>query len=231
MPFQFYCPQGHLLEGHESQMGQQGQCPMCGAMFVFPVMGAAPAAPGMPGQMPGAMPPGFGQPGHPNPGYQQPGYPQPGYPHPGHPQQGFPPPGMTTGGVAPGGFGGFGQRNIGDRFAGVQEAAGPGPAAEANFPPPPPEAPPEPRNFRILCPNGHEVPTPEDMLGMQALCPFCNAQMELTYEASQEFKEQQAREQRIRDEQQSRFWLKASIWGGVIVTLLLIGMIVMIFRP
>jgi hypothetical protein len=50
MPFQFYCPQGHLLEGHESQMGQQSQCPLCGAVFLIPVMpqpeaAAAPAAP------------------------------------------------------------------------------------------------------------------------------------------------------------------------------------------
>lgn len=228
MPFQFYCPQGHLLEGHESQMGQQGQCPMCGAMFVFPMMGGPGAMPGMPGQMPGQMPgapPGYGQPGFPQAGHpQQPGFPQQGFPQPGFPQQGFPPQGMS-----PGGFGGFGAKNIGDRFAGIQEAGPTGPAPEAGFASPEPAAPAEPRSFRILCPNGHEVPTPEDMLGMQALCPFCNAQMELTYEASQEFKEAQEREQRIRDAQQSRFWLNASIWGGVIVTLLLVGMVAMIF--
>jgi hypothetical protein len=46
MPFQFYCPQGHLLEGQESQMGQQSQCPICGAGFMIPVVqGAAPPQP------------------------------------------------------------------------------------------------------------------------------------------------------------------------------------------
>ena len=47
MPFQFYCPQGHLLEGHESQMGQQSQCPLCGSMFLIPMLPqpAAAAAP------------------------------------------------------------------------------------------------------------------------------------------------------------------------------------------
>jgi hypothetical protein len=58
MPFQFYCPQGHLLEGHESQMGQQSQCPLCGILFIIPVIqsGAAPAgwSPAAPGPWPEA---------------------------------------------------------------------------------------------------------------------------------------------------------------------------------
>ena len=102
MPFQFYCPQGHLLEGHESQAGQQSQCPLCGAVFVMPG-GAMPQAgvpaqqapwpgyaPGYPPQpMPGYPPPGFGQPA---PGFGQPAQaygPQgaPAYPgaYPGYP--------------------------------------------------------------------------------------------------------------------------------------------------
>ena len=39
--FQFACPAGHLLEGEESQAGQQCDCPMCGVAFVIP----APVAP------------------------------------------------------------------------------------------------------------------------------------------------------------------------------------------
>lgn len=91
MPFQFYCPQGHLLEGHESQMGQQSQCPMCGSVFVMPFMpGAAPPGGAVPGQMaPGGWP-GYNQPA---PGYNQqaPGY---GQPAPGYGQQpmGYGPP-------------------------------------------------------------------------------------------------------------------------------------------
>ncbi|MGE0607379.1 MAG: hypothetical protein AB7O62_09820 [Pirellulales bacterium] len=44
MPFQFLCPQGHLLEGIESQMGQQCNCPVCGSAFIVPVIEAPPAA-------------------------------------------------------------------------------------------------------------------------------------------------------------------------------------------
>lgn len=43
MAFQFQCPQGHLLEGNESQAGQQCQCPMCGMLFIIPQPIGAPA--------------------------------------------------------------------------------------------------------------------------------------------------------------------------------------------
>lgn len=36
MAFQFLCPQGHLLEGDESQAGQECKCPYCGVLFVVP---------------------------------------------------------------------------------------------------------------------------------------------------------------------------------------------------
>jgi len=60
-------------------MGQQSQCPMCGAIFMIPVVQAGPAAPG--GWPAGYQPP----PGYaPPPGYGQPGYGQPAYPQPGY---------------------------------------------------------------------------------------------------------------------------------------------------
>jgi hypothetical protein len=70
MPFQFYCPQGHLLQGDESQMGQQSQCPMCGSMFVIPMM------PGAPQYQQPAMQPAAGFPGMQAPPQQQPAPPQ-----------------------------------------------------------------------------------------------------------------------------------------------------------
>lgn len=48
MPFQFYCPQGHLLSGEPAQSGQTCQCPICQMMFIIP------QAPGMP--QPGPQP-------------------------------------------------------------------------------------------------------------------------------------------------------------------------------
>jgi hypothetical protein len=56
MTFQFLCPQGHLLQGEESHMGMQCQCPQCGVNFIIPTVeraqqsqavetGAAPQTP------------------------------------------------------------------------------------------------------------------------------------------------------------------------------------------
>ena len=44
MAFQFQCPQGHLLEGEESQAGQAIPCPVCQMLFLIPqpVASAAP---------------------------------------------------------------------------------------------------------------------------------------------------------------------------------------------
>lgn len=36
MAFQFQCPQGHLLEGEESQAGQAINCPVCTMLFIIP---------------------------------------------------------------------------------------------------------------------------------------------------------------------------------------------------
>lgn len=95
MPFQFYCPQGHLLEGHESQMGQQSQCPMCGSVFMMPFMpGAAPG-----GAVPGPVAPGGWPPyNQPAPGYPQqaPGY-GPAAPAYGQQQVAYAPPGTAYG--------------------------------------------------------------------------------------------------------------------------------------
>lgn len=44
MSFQFQCPQGHLLEGEESQAGQPVNCPVCQMLFLVPAPIVAPAA-------------------------------------------------------------------------------------------------------------------------------------------------------------------------------------------
>ncbi len=36
MVFQFQCPQGHVLTGNESDVGQMSQCPTCGEAFLIP---------------------------------------------------------------------------------------------------------------------------------------------------------------------------------------------------
>jgi hypothetical protein len=150
MPFQFYCPQGHLLEGHESMMGQQSQCPMCGTIFLVPVTTPQPAA---------AV-------------------------------HSFTPP--------------------------IEQPPAAPPAA-AEPPAPEPQAPPEPRVVRIPCPNGHELETPSDMFGQQALCPYCNVQFELRYEDSIEARDAETEARRLKEEQFNQALLKWSIRAAILV--------------
>ncbi len=46
--FQFQCPNSHLLEGDESQAGQQCTCPTCGILFIIPSPVGQPSAPASP---------------------------------------------------------------------------------------------------------------------------------------------------------------------------------------
>ena len=85
MPYQFCCPQGHILQGELSIVGQIMRCPMCGSDFHVPppdtgaVMSQGFAqGPGM-WPAPGA-PSGFSFPVSDQ--YQPGGYPQPAFPAP-----------------------------------------------------------------------------------------------------------------------------------------------------
>jgi len=195
MPFQFMCPQGHLLEGHESQMGQQVQCPLCGTHLIVPVVGpsgaAAPSSPEYPQPpMPGVWPD------------VHPGAPQP-YGQPAPPEA---PP-------------------VIEQFPVIQEppASPPPPAAD---PEPEPEEQ-EPKTVRILCPNGHELHTPMEMIGMQAACPECNAEFLLRYEDSLEYIEKKKAAREKRDQAFNEAALKWSIAAAVIVFVALVTMMVL----
>jgi outer membrane biosynthesis protein TonB len=188
MPFQFYCPQGHLLEGHESQQGQQSQCPLCGAMFLIPVLAPQAAPQQQPAGFP-AMPSNF-------PAMEPaPAPPPPQQPPPPAAQQPTPPP---------------------------KQEPPPEPA-------PAPAPPPEPRILHIPCPKGHELETPSDMIGQQALCPYCNTQFELRYEDSTEHAQEQIEAKKRREEEINKLWVKWSIRAAIFVLVMFVGMMIYAF--
>jgi hypothetical protein len=86
--------------------------------------------------------------------------------------------------------------------------------------------PAEERVVRILCPNRHELHTPMDMIGMEALCPQCNAQFLLRYEDSIEYAEERKAARLKREEAFNKAALKWSIVAAVVVFLALVVMIV-----
>ncbi len=160
MAFQFMCPRGHLLEGDESQAGQQCRCPQCGMVFIIPT--PAPAA------------------------VQEAVLPESALPEES----------------SPAGMAGFGA------------------AATSN----------QPRMLHIPCPNGHELETPEDMLGQEVLCPHCNAQFKLRERDSVEFRRQRAAEFERIHRRKGKNWMNWAIALGVIVVLGVLGMIIMAFN-
>lgn len=200
MTFQFLCPQGHLLEGEETQMGQQCDCPMCGMRFIIPtIAGAAPT--GQAGGY-GAAEYGGGQ-------YADPGYGQAGYG--GGYQQ--PDAGLD-----------FSQPSAPfDPFAAAAEA-------EANYDPMAAVADDavdaEPKILHIPCPAGHELETPPEMIGQDVLCPYCGVQFNLRYKDSLEYKAELAAERERKEHKAGKMWFQWAIIAAVVVLGGLIGMVV-----
>ncbi len=186
MAFQFLCPQGHLLQGDESQAGQQCKCPYCETVFIVPPP-AAPAGPDPSIQsQPGA---GFTQTGY----EQQPAYEEP----------------------------------AAEQFPGIQSAPEFGSSTNPDDPPPQFDVPNSSQQeiLHIPCPAGHELETPRDMLGQDALCPYCEAQFQLRLEDSVEYRKEHEEAQMRRDLQLGKSWMYWSIGAAVAVVM---GVIVLI---
>jgi len=229
MAFQFLCPQGHLLQGEEWQAGQQSICPICQSLFVIPSpgvggepvgrsigheVGIGPASRGM------DYPPTWG--GRPSP-IQTDG---PGggallSSGPLLDQPTFSPAGPSEHPV--GGLGGTMSPSGGVGW--------PAPSQEAEPPdifPTAPEAGPVPLQqppVHVFCPSGHELETSREMLGQDALCPFCGVQFRLRWQDTREYRREKELEMERRLARQSKLWLQWAIAAAVVVIVALIIMI------
>jgi len=178
MAFQFLCPQGHLLQGEESLVGQKCKCPYCQSELVVPPPPEElPAAQGT-GVTEDAYAPIFDEPEESEPT-----------------PDGFPgiQTGADTGGIP--------------QDAAVQFGA---PDAQQQ------------RLLHIPCPEGHVLETPRDMLGQDAMCPFCQRQFRLRFEDSREYRQEKAERQARRDQKIGKAWMNWSIAAAVAVVLGLI---------
>jgi hypothetical protein len=81
----------------------------------------------------------------------------------------------------------------------------------------------------VICPNGHPLETPREMLDQQALCPFCQAQFQLRLVDSVEYREERAKERARRESRANQLWLRWSIAAAVVVVLGLILLIAFSF--
>ncbi len=211
MSFQFLCPQGHLLEGEEHEQGQAAQCPHCGSLFVIP----APAGGTTPPSARGAPPADWsefpaGQASPTQSGWQPP---QAELPHvvAQGPQvvQGIPDE-LPAGNVPAVSS----QQPAGGTVPPIEPAGGIASVEALEF-------------YHIPCPNGHDLETPRDMLGEEAMCPFCHAKFVLRMENSREYRQHKAAEEAYRQQRIGKFWLQWSIAAAVVVALAVVILIVL----
>ena len=233
MAFQFLCPQGHLLEGEESQAGQKAQCPSCGSVFLVPQpipaappdpSSAQPPAPAEAGyqappqQQQAQAPPSFQPPDPQAPPPQQPAVGPPPYQQPAVGPPSFQPPTAETR-PEPGGV----------DFPGIRTEPEAGRSGRAAGPPEQIEVPgrAEAPIVHVVCPNGHQLETPREMLGQEALCPFCQVRFRLRLEDSVEYREEKAKERKRREIRASQLWLRWAIAAAVVVVLGLILLVIL----
>lgn len=168
MAFQFYCPQGHLLEGHETQAGQHCQCPYCQSVFIVP----SP---------------------HPTPTAQQ------------APEDAFASQAEDVATMFPNVAGRIEEGEVALDVQGQKEDPD--------------------RIIHILCPEGHELPTPVSMVNTDAMCPHCGTLFRLRYQDSKEAKEERQRERERREQRFGKKALNMAIVAAVLVVLGILGMI------
>jgi hypothetical protein len=198
MPFQFRCPQGHLLEGENEDVGQIVNCPICGVALTIPSVPYTPTAtpiePAVPSQqhyhqvaanVTDTAPPVI--------------EPEP---------ETFP----------------DGSREEAENELAVdtdnsqsdsEEQDNTQTEQDGNDTPDFESENANQDELRIPCPNGHILHATRDMLDEEAICPFCEEQFELKERNSLEAIEKREVLSEKRQEKQERIFL---YWGiGIMV--------------
>lgn len=231
MPFQFLCPHNHLLQGDESQIGLQTQCPICGVVFIIP----QPSYQQYPQQA-------YPQQQYPQQPYAQQPYAQQPYPQQSYPQQQYPqqfaPQQPQYAPQEPQ----YAPQPQYEQFA-APASHEPEPAPATAGPAPMPLASdlaselPDNKGqmeipgdlsvdlVHIPCPNGHQLETPLDMIGQEVLCPHCGIQFLLRNEDSIEYHQQQEE----LEQRRAQFWFNWAIAASVVIGIGLITMFAMMF--
>ncbi len=197
---QFYCPQGHLLECAESQGGQRSRCPTCYVEFIVPVATDAAAE-----SAPGAASTEFAPTNLAAPSFTF------GPLHDrGETDQGS----VTDEGLP-----------VVCRPAAIFAEATRDGAPDAQRGAWRSEPGEQERLLHIPCPAGHELETPESMIGQDVLCPYCRAEFRLQFKDSREFRAQQEQERLRREQQIGKAWMT---WSLVTAAVVICGIALMI---
>ena len=210
MPFQFRCPQGHLLEGENEDVGQIVNCPICGVALTIPnapyTPGATPIQPAVP---------------HYQQNYQE--APAAEVPNTAPPiitpeAESFPDVTAARSNEAHEnemGSDTVNSQSDSDTQDNQQEQAD-------NVTPDFESGDANEDELRIPCPNGHILHATRDMLDEEAICPFCEEQFELKERNSLEAVEKREILAEKRQEKQERVFL---YWGIGIMVIGILGVI------
>ena len=197
MPFQFRCPQGHLLEGEYEDVGQVVNCPICGVALTIP---NAPYTPTATANEP------------PVPSYQQHYHQLPTNdvtdttpPVMEPPTEIFPD--VTTDVSIEEAENTFSIDIDNTQTDSAEQDSNDTPDFESGNA--------NQDELQIPCPNGHILHATRDMLDEEAICPFCEEQFELKERNSLEAIEKRELLSEKRQEKQERLFL---YWGiGIMV--------------
>ena len=234
MNFQFYCPQGHLLQADSASAGSIISCPICGTQFIIP---APPVQPVTAVVVPAVTPPPVQPAAQPAAQTEETSQPEDN--------------GLN--------FAAKGQRksvkaaNLDSLLEGA-ETSSPAPAEDdplANmtrrkaYKPGPKQATfsteetkellntatkkkkkaEELDQFRIPCPNGHVLDVDKEMLGERVQCPVCRAVYDLKLENSLEYIKEKKEEEELEEARLGKIWIQRAIIAGILLLLFLIVLI------
>ena len=76
--------------------------------------------------------------------------------------------------------------------------------------------------IHVLCPSGHQLETPREMLGEDAMCPYCQTIFRLRFEDSVEYRRQVEEEQQRREQKLAQTWM---YWAIAIAVVVILGVI------
>ncbi|NMC21349.1 MAG: hypothetical protein GYA33_13135 [Thermogutta sp.] len=216
MQFHFFCPTGHLLQADERHVGQAAVCPYCNTMLRIPP--AKTASPAVDAAAPRTE---FEDaPSEP---------PEASFDAAPRPEEETLPMEVASdeGAVAA-----LREEEAADhrrRAADAATAERRSGSAETVFGDQPPlESAAEGRGaVHIPCPAGHVLETPQDMLGSDAMCPFCGQVFRLELRNSLEYRQEEEQRAAREAERAARFWLRCAIAAAIVTVGGLILLIVL----
>jgi len=77
----------------------------------------------------------------------------------------------------------------------------------------------------IICPNGHELETPREMLGEEAMCPHCGVQFRLRLEESREYSKAREESRERKEMQAGKTWM---YWAIAVAIAAVMGLFILL---